>query len=277
MQPQAIFYIEVEKIKPNPYQPRRDFDEAALKELADSVREYGILEPLIVSRREAASPHGIVTEYQLIAGERRLIAAKLVGLSTVPAIIREGDDERVKLEIALIENLQREDLNPIERARAFARLADEFGLAQREIALRVGKSREWVANTMRLLTLPPEAQKALEEGKITEGHARVVLSLADVEAQRRLIELVVSRHLTVRETLEEAGAVGFSRRREVSRPRLVAEEDPIAKDLTARLEEALGTRVVVRNRGERGEISIVFHTPEEFDAIIQKLIGDFSV
>lgn len=277
MQPQSIFYLEVEKIRPNPYQPRRDFNDAALAELADSVREYGILEPLIVSRIERQTPDGLAAEYQLIAGERRLMAAKLAGLSTVPAIIREGDDERVKFEIALIENLQREDLNPIERARAFARLADEFGLAQREIALRIGKSREWVANTMRLLALPLEAQKALEEGKITEGHARVVLSLAKSDDQRRLLETIIAKHLTVREALEEARSRDLTPRKEGVRPRLVPEDDPITKELASRLEETLGTKVVVRNRGERGEISIVYHTPEEFDAIIQKIIGGSSV
>jgi ParB family chromosome partitioning protein len=270
MQPQAIFYIEVEKIKPNPHQPRRDFDEAALKELADSIREYGILEPLIVSRLERPLPTGMTTEYQLIAGERRLMAAKLVGLSTVPAIIREGDDERAKLEIALIENLQREDLNPIERARAFARLADEFGLAQREIALRVGKSREWVANTMRLLALSPEAQKALEEGKITEGHARVILALPSLEDQRRMLEQILARGLTVREAMGEVTRFAPPRRH---MPRIVAQEDPISREYAMRLEEALGAKVSVRQRGSYGEISIAFHTPEEFDAIIQKIIG----
>jgi ParB family chromosome partitioning protein len=276
MHSQSIFYLEVEKISPNPYQPRRDFNEAALKELADSVREYGILEPLIVARLEKENPSGGITiQYQLIAGERRLMAAKIVGLSTVPAIIREGDDERVKLEIALIENLQREDLNPMERARAFARLADEFGLVQREIAFRIGKSREWVANTMRLLSLPLSAQQALEQGKMTEGHGRVVLSVLNTEEQKRLIEMIISKQLTVREALEEVEAFGLSRRRDVSRPRFtVSDPDPVTKDLTSRLEETLGAKVVVRNRGERGEISIAFHTPEELDAIVQKIIGE---
>lgn len=271
MQPQSIFYLEVGTIQPNPYQPRRDFDEQGLKELAESVREYGILEPLIVTRTERETPAGLAAEYRLIAGERRLMAAKLAGLSTVPAIIREGDSERVKLEIALIENLQREDLNAIERARAFARLADEFGLAQREIALRVGKSREWVANTIRLLALPLEAQKALEEGKISEGHARVILSLASIEDQRQILERIITRNLTVREALTES--VGLTPKRHATLPHIVAEEDALARESASRLEEALGTKVSVRQRGSRGEISIVFHTPEEFDAIIRKIVG----
>lgn len=274
---QSIFYLEVEKIKPNPYQPRRSFDEVALAELAESVRAYGILEPLIVARVERETPAGLAADYQLIAGERRLMAAKLVGLSTVPAIIREGDTERAKLEIALIENLQREDLNPMERSRAFARLADEFGLAQREIAFRVGKSREWVANTMRLLGLPPEVQKALEEGKITEGHCRVFLSVASAEEQHRLLEIVVAKRLTVREALAYVEGRGLVRRKASVLPRVAEEDDPAAKDLAARLEQTLGARVVVRNKdGQRGEISIVYHTPEEFDAIVQKIIGGAS-
>jgi ParB family chromosome partitioning protein len=275
MREQAIFYIEVDKITPNPYQPRRDFNEEALKELADSIREYGILEPLIVTRLEEGTPSGgITTKYQLIAGERRLMAAKLVGLSTVPAIIREGDDERVKFEIALIENLQREDLNPMERARAFARLSDEFGLAQREIAIRIGKSREWVANSMRLLALPLEAQKALEEGKITEGHARVILALADAESRREILELIISKNLTVRQAFEEASSRGLRKgSTPATRPKISAEEDPILKNLRAKLEETLGTKVMVRSRGEGGEISITYHSPEEFDAIIAKITG----
>jgi len=271
MQQQAIFYIEVEKIRPNPYQPRRVFDEAALRELADSVREYGVLEPLIVSRIEKEGPSGLSVEYQLIAGERRLMAAKLVGLSTVPALIREGDDERVKLEIALIENLQREDLNPMERSRAFARLADEFGLAQREIALRVGKSREWVANSMRLLSLPLEAQRAIEQGKITEGHGRIILSLAHAEAQRQLLNDIISRNLTVREAEKEAAL--FPSRRRSPQPQVVTAPDPITRELTSRLEETLGTKVTLKKRGGRGELAIAFHSPEELDAIIQKIVG----
>jgi ParB family chromosome partitioning protein len=274
MNQQAIFYLEVDKINPNPYQPRRNFDEASIKELAESVRQYGIIEPLIVSRIEKATPSGLVTEYQLIAGERRLMAAKLVGLSTVPAIIREGDEERTKLELALIENIQRKDLNPIERARAFARLSDEFGMPQREIALRLGKSREWVANTLRLLLLPQEAQKAIEEGKMTEGHGRVLLSLSDINHQKILIEKIVSNKLTVREALQEAEKISG---RKIMRPRINIGLDPIDREIAHRLEEVLNTKVIVKNRPGRGEISIVFHNQEQLNSIIKKIIGDFSI
>lgn len=275
MNSQSIFYLEVEKIRPNPYQPRRSFDETALGELADSIKEYGILEPLIVSRIERETSAGLAVEYELIVGERRLMAAKLAGLTTVPAIIRTDSDERVKLEIALIENLQREDLNPIERARAFARLSDEFGLVQREIAFRVGKSREWVANTMRLLALSHEAQKAIESGKITEGHGRIILSLANPEEQRRLFETILVRNLTVREAEAETRMMSSAKMRVM--PTIVVEPDPISQELTGRLEETLGAKVSLRRRGERGEISITFHSPEELDAIIQRILGDRKV
>jgi len=267
----AIFWLEAEKIQPNPYQPRRSFDETGLKELADSIREYGILEPLIVARVEKEVPTGREVEYQLMAGERRLMAAKIAGLSTVPAIIRENPEERQKLEIALIENIQRTDLNGMERARAFARLADEFGLAQREIALRVGKSRESVANTLRLLQLPSEAQKALEEGKISEGHARAILSLSSPEKQRALLGDVLTKHLTVRDAEEYARVHGGGEAR--FKPKIEVMPDPLSREVETRLEEALGAKVELRKRGQKGLLVIGFHTPEELDAIVGKICG----
>lgn len=271
MESQAIFYIEVDKIEPNPYQPRRDFDEGAIGELAESVKEYGILEPLIVSRVEKDISSGTSVSYQLIAGERRLLAAKKAGLSTVPAIIRQLPEERMKLELALIENLQREDLNPVERARAFAKMADQFGLAQREIALKVGKSRESVANTMRLLQLPMESQKALERGEITEGHARAILSIPNPEKQRALLGEILSKSLTVREAEDIAKEYGGGEER--FRPKVIVTPDPFSKELETKLEEALGTKVVLKKYGPKGEIAIKFHSPEELNTIIQKIVG----
>src|ERR1700689_2194636 len=167
----SIFWVEVERIKPNPFQPRKTFDEAALASLAESIRSYGVLQPLTVTRKEIEKPgEGIAVEYELIAGERRLRAAKLAGLREVPVVIRSGEDsDRMKLELAIIENLQREDLNPIDRALAFQRLYNDFGLKHIEIAKRVGKSREYVSNTLRILALPPEMQQALQSGDISHG------------------------------------------------------------------------------------------------------------
>ncbi len=177
----SIFWIEVDKIKPNPFQPRRDFDEAALKSLSDSIRQYGVLQALVVTRNEIVKPDGgLAVEYELIAGERRLRASKLAGLREVPCLIKTGEDNNLmKLELAIIENVQREDLNPVDRARAFARLANEFGFKHTTIGEKIGKSREYVSNTLRLLALPQEMLDALSEGRISEGHCRPLLMLSD--------------------------------------------------------------------------------------------------
>src|SRR3989344_9648698 len=159
----AIFWVESEKIKPNPFQPRQEFDENKLRDLSESIRMYGILQPLVVTRKEIIKEDGgLVTEYELISGERRLRASRLAGLPSVPVLIRANkDDDRVKLELAIIENLQRDDLNPVERARAFQRLADDFKFKHSQIAEKVGKSREYVTNTLRILMLPSEILDAL--------------------------------------------------------------------------------------------------------------------
>lgn len=278
MEPKSVFYLEVEKIRPNPFQPRRDFNQEYLNELANSIREYGILEPLIVTRKEVETPTGHDVMYELLAGERRLLAAKIVGLSTVPALIKDNVQDREKLEIAIIENVQREDLNPVERARAFAQLADKFGLSQREVAFRVGKSREAVANAMRLLQLPFEIQKALEERRITEGHARVILSLASPDKQRLLLARIISNAMTVRQTELAAKQIMKQDMYQAvdTLPPLMSEQtedaDPQLQEIGSRLEEALNTRVLVRKRGPKGVIAINFNSPEELGQIIQKIL-----
>ncbi|MDP3725770.1 MAG: ParB/RepB/Spo0J family partition protein, partial [bacterium] len=166
----SIFWVEVEKIKPNPYQPRKEFDELRLQDLASSIRQYGILQPLVVTRREVSREDGgLLVEYELIAGERRLRAAKIAGLAQIPVVIRTGDEdnEKAKLEIAIIENVQREDLNPVDRARAFKRLVEDFGFKHHEVSQKISKSREYVSNSIRLLMLPQEIIEALGSGTIT--------------------------------------------------------------------------------------------------------------
>ena len=176
----SIFWIDTDKVKPNPYQPRRDFDEDRLQDLAQSIKQYGVLQPLTVSRMEVEKENGgIVTEYELIAGERRLRAAKMAQVSQVPVIIRTGDTAMMKLELSIIENLQREDLNAVDRARAFSRLYNEFKFTHGEIAKKIGRSREYVTNSIRILGLPEEVLEALSLGKISEGHTRPILMLAD--------------------------------------------------------------------------------------------------
>jgi ParB family transcriptional regulator, chromosome partitioning protein len=177
----SIYWVEVEKVVPNPFQPRREFDQNKLQELADSIRMYGVLQPLTVTRKEIQREDGtFYSEYELIAGERRLRASKLAGVAQVPVIIRDGEQsEQEKLELAIIENLQREDLNAVDRAIAFRQLADQFGLSHAQVAQKVGRSREYVSNSIRLLGLPEHMLDSLKRGEMMEGHARTLLMLTD--------------------------------------------------------------------------------------------------
>jgi len=194
----AVFYVEIEKIKSNPYQPRKEFDPEALKALSESIKQHGILQPLIVSRVERRIEGQITTEYQLIAGERRLMAAKLAGFRQVPVIIREPKNEE-KLVLSLIENVQREDLNPIERAEAYKKLRDEFSFRQADIARLVGKSKEAISNTLRLLQLPTKIKEGLRRGFIQEGHARALLTVKNKELLQKIYNKIAKENLSVRE------------------------------------------------------------------------------
>ncbi|MEK7147232.1 MAG: ParB/RepB/Spo0J family partition protein [Patescibacteria group bacterium] len=268
-----IFHIEVEKIKPNPFQPRRDFNQESLKELSESIREFGILQPLVVSKIEKETPTGADVEYQLIAGERRLMAAKLIGWERVPVIVRQVDEKKERLELAIIENVQRSDLNPLETARAYARLQEEFRLTQREVAQRIGKSRETVANTLRLLDLPAFIQEALSQNKISESHARALLAVADAAQQTNLFNELVKSNLSVRELRRKiADAAGVQPAGDVDSEIDRIKADPESELLSVRLEEALGTRVKVRKIGERGKIMIKFYSREELENILSKII-----
>jgi len=202
---EAVFLIEVEKIKPNPLQPRKDFDKVELKSLSESIKEHGILQPLVVTKieREVGGGERLEVEYELIAGERRLQAAKMAGFSRVPVIVRKPTEQQ-KLELSLVENVQREDLNPMEKANAFKRLSDEFNLSQKDIARKVGKSRAAIANTMRLLNLSSEIQKAIRDKKISEGHARAILLVQDEKKQKNLFQRIKERSLSVRKAEEAA-------------------------------------------------------------------------
>ena len=263
----AIFHIEVDKIKPNPYQPRREFDEGALRELADSIRMYGVLQPLVVTRREFEKEDGgIGVEYELIAGERRLRASKIAGLIQVPAVIRAmEDDSRMKLELAIIENLQREDLNPVDRAVAFKKLADEFGFKHNDIAKKVGKSRVYVSNTMRLLALPEEILNALSEGKISEGHTRPLLMLDDrPEEQVTLFKEITFKKMSVREAEGVARRIAYDRVRKHTL-------DPEMVEMEEKLTEALGTRVRIDRKDVGGKITIDFFSNDDIRFILTAL------
>lgn len=262
----SIFWIETAKISPNPYQPRREFDEQALRDLAESIRMYGLLQPLVVTRRERQTDEGgLVVEYELISGERRLRASKLLGLTQVPAIIRaDSDDARVKLELAIIENLQREDLNPVERARSFQQLVSEFGLKHVEIARKIGKSREYVSNSIRLLTLPADMLDSLSAGKISEGHARPLMMLVDrPEEQATLFKEILMKRLTVRESELIARKIAVDRARK--KERLF---DPEIVEMEQKLSETFGTRVQIEQKEKGGKIMIDFFSPDDLRTIL---------
>ena len=262
----SIFWVETEKIKPNPYQPRREFEEARLQELADSIKQYGILQPLTVSRNEIIKEDGgILVEYELIAGERRLRASKLAGVPQVPVIIRAGDTALMKLELAIMENLQREDLNSVDRARAFQRLAVEFKFTHAEIAKKMGKSRESISNTLRILLLPDEIIKGLEEGKISEGHTRPLLMLADhPEEQLVLFKEIVFRKYTVREAEKQARRIAYDR---VRKKEYIP--DPEIMELEEEFQDKLGTRVHIDRAEVGGQIKIDYFSTEDLRAILE--------
>lgn len=264
----SIFWVETEKIKPNPYQPRREFDEARLADLADSIRRYGVLQPLVVSREEVIREDGgMSVEYELIAGERRLRASKLAGVTQVPVVIRVGDNNMTKLELAIIENLQREDLNAVERARAFVRLIEEFSFTHAQVGKKVGKSREYVSNTVRLLALPQEILDALSEGKISEGHTRPLLMLGDrPEEQIVFFKEIMFKKLSVREAerLSRKIAVDKVRKKEYL-------PDPELMEMEEKLGEAFGTRVHIEKGENGGHIKIDFFSNEDLQTILESI------
>ena len=265
----SIFFIEVDKVKPNPLQPRQEFDAVKLAELSDSIKQYGVLQPLVVVRTEKFTPSGIVNEYELIAGERRLRASKLAGLAEVPVIIRDEPAEKVKLEMAIVENIQREDLNALDRGIAFNRLQKEFGLSHTEIGARLGKSREYVANLVRILQLPEEMQRALKEGRISEGHTRPLLMLKDrPEEQRSLFEDILHKNINVR------AAELISRKIAVERARKKEPFDPEIRTLESRLRETLGTRISIEQRGAGGRVFIDFFTPEDLKKFLSRVAAE---
>jgi ParB family chromosome partitioning protein len=262
----SIFWIDVGKIEPNPYQPRKDFSEAELQSLSDSIRQYGVLQALVVTRQEYEKEDGgLAVRYELIAGERRLRASRMAGLTQVPCLIKTGDDtDLMKLELSIIENIQREDLNPVDRARAFERLANEFGFKHHIIAEKIGKSREYVSNTMRLLILPPEILDALSRSKISEGHARPLMMLNDrPDEQMVLFKEITFKKLTVRE------AEGIARRVAVDKVRKKERAiDPEIIDLEEKLREVLGTRVQIERRDVGGKIMIDFFSNEDLRSLL---------
>ena len=263
----AVFWVEVEKIKPNPYQPRREFDQGKLSELAESIRMYGILQPLVVTRKEIQKEDGgLATEYELISGERRLRASRLAGIMQVPVLIRQGEEsDREKLELAIIENLQREDINSVDRARAFQRLVQEFGMKHAEIGKKVGKSREYVSNTLRILDLSEEILAAVAAGKISEGHTRPLLMLSDrPQEQITLFKEIMYKKVTVREAEGIARRIAYDRARKKD-----LQMDPELMALEEKLREQLGTRVKIERSEAGGKILIDFFSNDDLRTLLQ--------
>ena len=256
-------YLSVDQIIANPRQPRTKIDDESLEELAASIREHGILQPLIVTA------DAVTGQISLIAGERRLRAARLAGLQQVPVIFRQVTDQE-RLELALIENVQRADLSPLETAEAYFQLSEEFGLSHEEIAVRVGKSRVSVTNTLRLLKLAEPVRTALAEGKISEGHARALLGLANASAQAAAVEIVIVRDLTVRETEE------YVRKLSGVRPPALAPKPalPEISALEEQLRNSLGTRVTLRKGKKGGSLTIHFFSDEEMESLISQILKE---
>lgn len=258
----SVLEVPPDAIRPNPRQPRSRIDADDLQSLADSIREHGVLQPLIVSRE---SPEG---GFVLIAGERRLEAARLAGLATVPVVVREvGEAEHLSL--ALIENLQRTDLNPLEAAEGYRQLVEDFGLSQERVATLVGKSRAAISNTLRLLKLAPAVREALATGRISEGHARALLTLPTAQAQAAALQTIVRRELSVRQAEELARRlIGQRRMRRHGRGRA-----PEETDVEAQLRQALGTKVQLRRGRRGGALVIHFYSDEELNALIERLLA----
>ena len=259
---QAIAQIAIERIQPNPQQPRVIMDEGALGELAASIREHGIIQPLIVSPTPGSD------RYTLVAGERRLRAANLAGLTMVPVILRTVN-ELEQLELALIENLQRADLSPLETAEAYRQLAENFSLTHEQIAERVGKSRVSVTNTIRLLNLPEQVRRALVEHLISEGHARALLGLPTAQAQKAALATVLNLGLNVRQT--EALVKKLTGERPPAKPK--PEPTPEVKELESQLRSFFGTKVNLNNSKKGGSLVIYYYSDEELNTILDKILG----
>lgn len=251
--------IAIDAIEKNRLQPRRRFDDAKLQELAESIRQSGVLQPLLVRRVENG--------YELVAGERRLRAAKLAGLGMVPVVVRDEVDDRESLKLAMLENVQREDLNPIEEAQGYKRLIDEFGMSQQELAARLGKSRSAVANTIRLLALPDDLQRKIENGELSAGHARALLSAGSLEEQAEIARLVRDQSLNVRETEH------LAQKKRASAPKShTPTVNSSLEKLQKRLEEHFGTRVRIRARkadGSAGRIEVDYYTAADLERIFE--------
>ncbi len=258
---EKIIYVQSDLVKPNPFQPREDFDAQSLEELTQSIKEKGVIQPILVRRRGDA--------YELIAGERRLRACNSLGIKELPVIIREVTD-RDSLEISLIENIQRQELNPIEEAHAYQYLIEKFQVTQEKISEVLGKARVTITNTLRLLKLPLEIQEELKKGRLSFGHGRTLLEIEDLNQQRRLAQEAIAKGLSVRE-LESL--VKMRRPRPPKRRMASAQREPYLAVIEEELQHILATKVRISKRKKRGAISIEFYSPEDLERIVSRIRG----
>ena len=271
----SIYWVEVEKVVPNPFQPRREFDQNKLQELAESIRMYGVLQPLTVTRKEIQREDGtFYSEYELIAGERRLRASRLAGVSQVPVIIREGEQsEQEKLELAIIENLQREDLNAVDRALAFQQLSETFGLSHVQVAKKMGRSREYVSNSIRLLGLPSHMLDALRMAKLSEGHARTLLMLNDrKEEQEVVFQEILLKKLSVREVERIARKIATDK----IRKRNPDDFDMHLIEIEKQFTETLGTRVQIQKTDFGGKLTIDYFSTDDLELLLTRIKQEYQ-
>ncbi|MFA4992587.1 MAG: ParB/RepB/Spo0J family partition protein [Candidatus Omnitrophota bacterium] len=258
---EEIVYLQSEQIKPNPFQPREDFDQQSIEELAQSIKEKGVIQPLLVRRRG--------DNYELIAGERRFRAANILNLKEIPVIVRDVSDQD-SLELALIENIQREGLNPIEEAHAYQHLMDKFQVTQEKISEVLGKARVTITNTLRLLKLPYEIQEEMKKGRISFAHGRALLEIEDINHQRKLVQDVISKGLSVRE-LESL--IKSIRPKSIKRNIGQGQREPLVAILEEQLQHALATKVRISKRKKRGHINIEFYSQEDLERIVNVIKG----
>lgn len=262
----AVFYIEIDKIRSNPYQPRKEFNFEMLKSLSQSIADYGVLQPLVVSKLDSHDDFGQRSDFQLIAGERRLIASKMAGLKEVPVIVRDATSQE-KLELSIIENVQREDLNPIEKALAYKQLEREFNLSQKEIARICAKSRVAITNTLRLLKLPDDIQQSIREGKITEGHAKAILMVNDPEKYNNAYNKIVNNNLSVRDAESLA--------QEINEPIRVSKIPAIMTNTFIKFEDTLRdwfkvSNLKLRSASGKPKLVISFDSKKEFEEFMNR-------
>ena len=259
---ELVIEMDIESLTPNLFQPRKNFDKEKMEELKGSIKKHGIIQPIVIRK--------MANGYEIVVGERRLKAAKEIGLKKIPAIIKTFNNEK-SLEIALVENIQREDLNPVEQANAFKRLIDEFNLTQQELAEATGKSRALVANTIRLLKLNPEIQKNISEGKISFGHAKLLLSIEDEEVQRAVCDRIIVNDLSVRDTERLIKNIEKAQKKQFKVKNITIERFP---DVEGKLRDVLGTKISILYDGKKGKISIDFYSKEDLRRIAGLLLKE---